>query len=101
MAKQGDALLILEMTHVRTTAWNPRMRKRFTCAAARGWTISRHVVREESNNGLSGTPGQWMMRPHRRCHSPGRFGCSLWLIGVFVAQTVVEITEEVIMGQYL
>ncbi len=63
--------------------------------------IVRHVVREDEQGITFGTRlGRWMMAPHSGIPI---LALALWamyeFIGVFIAQTVVGITEEVIMTE--
>ena len=106
VAKQGDALLILEddphVAEYHGVEPGGMREEIYLRRRQRVDDIVGHVVREESNNvAFRERLGQWMMRPLTGIAILlAVLAAAYWLIGVFVAQTVVEITEEVIMGQY-
>ncbi|HPZ90214.1 MAG TPA: ferrous iron transport protein B [Bacillota bacterium] len=106
VAKQGDALLILEddphVAEYHGVEPGGMREEIYRRRRRRVDDIVRHAVKEEcAKVSFRERLGQWMMRPF-----PGIpilmavLAAAYWLIGVFVAQTVVEITEEVIMSQY-
>lgn len=106
VSKQGDALLILEDDpHV--SAYHGiepagRREEIYLSRRRRVDDIVGHVVAEESSSiAFRERLGRWMLRPLTGIPILlAVLAGAFWLIGVFIAQTVVGITEEVIMGGY-
>jgi len=106
VSKQGDALLILEddpnVAEYHGVEPAGHREDIYLRRRRRVDDIVSHVVVEESSNlAFRERLGQWMLRPLTGIPIllavlMGAF----WLIGVFIAQTVVEITEDIIMGEY-
>ncbi len=103
---QGDALLILEDDpHVAERHGMVCGGKREAIYAHRRERVNdlvKHVVSERSKGAtLSTRLGRWMLSPVLGVPILAVvLGVMYWLIGVFIAQDVVEITEGVIMQGY-
>lgn len=103
---QGDALLILEDDpHVAERHGMKCAGKREEIYARRRERVNdlvKHVVAERTKGAtLSTRLGRWMLSPILGVPILAVvLGVMYWLIGVFIAQDVVEITEGVIMQGY-